>query len=210
MSSRVWERGRMTVRPRPTGRNRRTLSKIETYPTPSELLEAIQKGKGHDYKTNVEFYLMRDRAFCCLLYLLALRISEGCRLVKSQFKIEKDVILVRGIKLSKVKKKGTARKKEYREEGWISLHGEREGFARLIMDYLSVAGEKLFISNTGQARKYVKELIGIPPHWLRAYGENYLYDHWEHDLLAVADYVKVDGRTLQLYIRKGYEKYKPV
>jgi hypothetical protein len=30
----------------------------------------------------------------------------------------------------------------------------------------------------------------------------------DHDILAVADYVKVDARTLQLYLRKGYEKYK--
>lgn len=36
------------------------------------------------------------------------------------------------------------------------------------------------------------------PNWARAH---------DHDVLAVADYVKVDAPTLQKYIRKGYEKY---
>jgi hypothetical protein len=30
----------------------------------------------------------------------------------------------------------------------------------------------------------------------------------DHDILAVADYVKVEPRTLQEYIRKRYEKYQ--
>jgi hypothetical protein len=34
-----------------------------------------------------------------------------------------------------------------------------------------------------------------------------LYGEWNHDSLAVSDYVKVDPRTLQEYIRKRHEKY---
>lgn len=44
-------------------------------------------------------------------------------------------------------------------------------------------------------------------HWLKAFGEDYLYDVRDHDLLAVADEVKVDARTLQQYLRKRHEKY---
>jgi hypothetical protein len=39
------------------------------------------------------------------------------------------------------------------------------------------------------------------------FGEDYLYDQYDHDLLAVADAVKVDARTLQLYIRHRDKKY---
>lgn len=36
------------------------------------------------------------------------------------------------------------------------------------------------------------------------------YSEWDHDLLAVSDYVKVDPRTLQEYFRKRHEKYRVV
>jgi hypothetical protein len=47
-------------------------------------------------------------------------------------------------------------------------------------------------------------------HWLLAFGEDFLYGEWDHDLLAVSDYVKVDLGTLQEYIRKRHEKYRVV
>jgi hypothetical protein len=49
--------------------------------------------------------------------------------------------------------------------------------------------------------------LGIPPHWERAYGENYLYDLWDKDILAVASYVQVDPRTLTKYIHGTHAKY---
>jgi hypothetical protein len=33
---------------------------------------------------------------------------------------------------------------------------------------------------------------------------------WDRDILAVSDYVKVDARTLQEYLRKRHEKYPVV
>lgn len=38
--------------------------------------------------------------------------------------------------------------------------------------------------------------------------ENIYVSIWDHDVLAVADYVKVDPGTLQEYIRKRYGKYE--
>jgi hypothetical protein len=40
--------------------------------------------------------------------------------------------------------------------------------------------------------------------------EDFLYGEMDHDLLAVSDYVKVDPRTLQEYIRKRHEKYRVI
>jgi integrase len=195
-----------------TGKNRRTLYQIDEYPTPDAIYEKIQKGEGWPYKSQESSKLLkRDRAFCALLYLLALRISEGCRLLKSQFSFDeknKTRMLVKGIKLSKVKKKGHTRKIQFRTEAWIDIEGPRAKLASLVTDYLKDAPEELFIKAPTQARKYVTALIGLPPHWLRAFGENYLYDTWDHDIIAVANYVAVDPRTLQEYIRKGYAKYK--
>jgi integrase len=48
----------------------------------------------------------------------------------------------------------------------------------------------------------------ITAHWLRQFGDDYLYDSWDHDLMAVSDYTKQDARTLQLYLRKRYQKYR--
>jgi len=173
--------------------------------------EAIVNGKGWSYKTDRDFYLKRDRAMTALLYLLACRISEVLRLKKNQFVMEEDRILVKGIKLSKSRVKGKPRREQFRHEGWLPLYGPRARLTELVLSYLEdpMTPDKLFINDRSQACKCVKALIPWPPHWLRAFGENYLYDVWDRDLLAVADYIKVDPRTLQLYIRKGYRKYKP-
>jgi len=221
---------------------RRTLKYIEYYPRPYEIYDRIVYGRGWNYKTNREFYLKRDRAMVALLYLLACRISEVLRLKKSQFIIEDDRVIVRGIRLSKSRTKvcslcGKKVKKEerkrhlkeehgiedanpkdyfkvkrrdqFRQEAWLPLQGKRAKLTELVLEYLKVAPERLFIRDRSQAWKYVTALIGEPPHWLRAYGESYLYDSWDKDLLAVADYVKVDPRTLQHYIRRAYKKYQP-
>jgi integrase len=47
-------------------------------------------------------------------------------------------------------------------------------------------------------------------HWLRAFGESYLYDLWDHDIVAVADQVKVDTRTVEKYLVHRSEQYKAV
>jgi hypothetical protein len=46
---------------------------------------------------------------------------------------------------------------------------------------------------------------------IHPYLEDFLYGEWEHDLLAVSDFVKVDPRTLpQQYLRKRHEKNQVV
>jgi hypothetical protein len=72
------------------------------------------------------------------------------------------------------------------------------------MDYLELLGpeDRLFSFGNSRALQITHAILGIPCHWLRAYGEDYLYEMWDHDILAVADYVKVEPRTLQEYIRK--------
>jgi len=190
---------------------RSTLSKIQKYPRPLEILDSIRYGKLQPYTENMEDYARRDRALVCLCYLLACRISEVLRLKRNQFFIETDRIIVSAIKLSKRRKKDLARISEYRQEAWLPKTGNRSQLTLLVLEYLETLKpeELLFPFGRRWAWQIVKTMTGITPHWYRAFGENYLYDVWEKDMIAVADYVKVDIRTLPLYIRRGYAKYQP-
>jgi len=191
---------------------RRTLKYIQYYPSPQELYKKIVESSGWPYKTDADFYHTRDRALVALTYLLGGRISEVLRLRKNQFIEQKDRVVVRGIKLSKSRYKNRPRRVQYREEAFLPLKGERVVFTQLVLDYLKLIGEGARLFEFGRVRAWqiINAILGVPCHWLRAYCENYLYDHWGRDILAVSDYVKVDPRTLQLYIRRSYRKYEPV
>jgi hypothetical protein len=198
---------------------------IDRYPSPREIYEALIYNQW-PYKTNKDFLVTRDRAFCSLSYIVALRRSEVNRLIRSQFKTEEHQIILEAIKLSKAerhnKKTGESimRKELYRKEAWIPLEGQRAQLGKIILNYLELLEpeQELFNFSPTSTRPwqivetYTRGLAGkqrgITPHWLRAYGENWLYDNWEKDLMAVASYVSVDPRTLALYIRKGHMKYK--
>lgn len=195
-----------------TGKNRRTLSYINFYPTPKELYNNIVKSDGWPYKTEMKFYRTRDKALVSLLYLLALRVSEALRLKKEQFLIEKSRVVVRGIKLSKSVRKDKPRKEQYRQVGYLPLTKDRGLITGLVLEHLEQieTEDKLFKFGIVRAWQITTAILKIPNHWLRAYGEDFLYSMWRGDLLAVADYVKVDPRTLQHYIRKRFERYPVV
>jgi integrase len=191
---------------------RRTLKYIDEYPRPEELYEQLMTGDGWPYMHNREQYILRDRALVSILYLIGLRISEAVRLHKRQFKLQdsdKDYIAIEGIKLSKSKLKGKPRREQYRR-GYLPLDGERVPFSYIVLQYLERLREDdlLFPFQTKRGWQIVNALIGLPCHWLRAFCEDYLYEAWSKDILAVSDYMKVDARTLQEYIRKRYLRYE--
>jgi len=193
-------------------KGRRSLKYIQMYPRVQDIFNKLQYGESLDYKSDMEHYLRRDKALVALTYLLAGRISEVLRLEKKQFIMEKEIILVQAIKLSKSKLKNRPRKNQYRQEAFLALTGERAKITQYVLDYLlndAPTEGRIFKFGTRHALRITIALTQEPCHWLRAYGENYLYDHWDHDILAVADYVKVDPRTLANYIRRSYAKYKP-
>jgi hypothetical protein len=135
------------------------------------------------------------------------------RLKRTQFEEEEDRVTVSGIKLSKSTMKGKPRREQYRQENWLPLKGSRADLTQLVLDYLRFLDarkeDELFKFGRDRAYRITIAYLGEPCHWLRAYGENYLYDEWDHDILAVSDYVKIDPRTLQQYIRGSYKKYSP-
>lgn len=197
---------------RTKARYRRTLYFVETPPTPKELYERLVSSSGWAYKTNMEYYLKRDRALVSVLYLMAVRVSEALRLKRSQLTIKEQEITVRKIELSKTRWRGKPRQSQFRSEAWIPLHGERGMLGQLVLDYVRELDPdtRLFSFKEHRAWEIVTALIDDTCHWLRAYGEDFLYEHMNHDILAVADYIKVDAVTLQRYVRKRYTKYPRV
>ena len=195
------------------GKDRRTLAFIKSYPRPYQIFEKITKADPWPYKDNREFYVKRDRALVAITYLLAARISEVLRLKKNQISHDKNMLIVKEIKLSKSTHKDKRRRVQFRQEAFLTLTGSRAPLTNLILAYLELIyydDDLLFPFSTVRAWQIITHLTGEPPHYLRAYGENFLYDMWKQDLLAVADYIKVDPATLQQYIRRSYIKYKPV
>ena len=189
--------------------SRRTLKFIQHYPRPREILDKILYAKGWEYKTNQAYYAKRDKALVAITYLLAARISEVLRLKTSQFIPEKARVTVQSIRLSKSYRADKPRNVLFRDEAWLPLEGTRKELTKIIMEYLDVCEtERLFPFGRTRAYQIIVAITGEPCHWLRAYGETYLYEAWENDLLAVADYVKVDVQTLAKYIRRSYMKYK--
>lgn len=196
-----------------TGKNRRTLQNLEYTLEPQEILESIRTAPGYPYKGEdkvKEQYRKRDLALVSILYMGALRVSEALRLSKKQFKKKPGYVLVQSVLLSKRKKKDKPRKTQYREIK-LPLKGERAELTQIILDYIDMLGpeEQLFKFKPSRALQTTKSLLkNCSNHWLRAFGESYLYSAWKCDLLAVADYVGVVPGTLGLYIKKSYLKYK--
>ncbi len=64
---------------------------------------------------------------------------------------------------------------------------------------------------TTRAWQVVNALLpDLTQHWLRVYGEKYLYKMFDKDIIAVAKVVKVDPRTAIKYLMAGTENYPVV
>lgn len=197
------------------GKDRRVLADIDKYPDPNELYNKIIQYQG-SYKSNLDFYIKRDRALASIFYIAQLRKSEAHRITKNQF--EYDPFRIVSVELSKSekhnKKTGETilRKDAFRKEILIPLNGKLGMFGKLIQEYLDIINnpEKRlfpFSDKAGRDNQILKEMLGLPPHWERAFGENMLYELFDYDLIAVANYVQVDPRTLAKYIHRTPKRY---
>jgi hypothetical protein len=213
---------------------RKTLQDIPYYPNPKELYDDLMRSAGWEYKINQEKFLQRDRALFALLYLAELRISEAIRLVSDQFERQEKFVYIKAILLSK-RKPGKIKYRDARlplegprakfTEIIMSYVDTLKPEQRLfpwsltenrypINEYTTRAGitktrYSVRITGTARAWKIINALAEgkLTEHWLRAYGYNFLYDEWKHDILAVADSSKTDPRTLSKYIRRRHEQY---
>ena len=89
----------------PSGKDRRTLKKIDYYPTPQELYNrVVDPATDWPYRSEQKDRLLtRDKALCAVLYNAELRISEARRLVKEQFIKKKGVSYYQEVAKGKLK-----------------------------------------------------------------------------------------------------------
>jgi integrase len=198
------------------GTDRRVLTNIAHYPQPNELKKAISEYQG-TYKTRIDFYQKRDKALAAILFLAQLRKSEAHRLIKSQF--QDKPFRITKVKLSKAEKRNKksgkviVRKDQYRKEILLPSRGVLGELSAYIKDYLDCLKDEdrlfPFSDKAGRTNQIIKEIFSdqFPPHWLRAFGENHLYELFDYDLIGVANYVQVDSGTLSKYIHRTPEKY---
>ena len=85
-------------------------------------------------------------------------------------------------------------------EGWLPLTGERAELTKFITDYLDLLeeDEKLFPFSNQRAWQIITTLDGYPPHYHRAFGEDYLYDTWDKDAIAVSDRSMIDHTSIHM------------
>jgi len=220
---------------RQNNKGRLTLSQIKEYPSPTILYKDLMLSLGWNYKTNMAKFLMRDRALAALLYLGDFRISEVLPLKKEQFTISKDYVHVTSVLVGKRKANSTLyREAKLPLKGeravftkLITDHLQvlkpkdrlfpfsltKRKYPIKNSFYITKNGTKkqrfsFQMMGTKRTWQIVKALLpNYTQHWLRAFGYDYDYDHMDHDILAVSDKTKADPRSLQLYLRRRYDKY---
>lgn len=171
------------------------------------------------YKTNMEFYIKRDKALMSLLFLTAGRISEVLSLNKEQFDFQADknfiiirnMILVKRLKTRKGKpvKHRTA---PIRDEVPLALKGPLSKFTRLVQDYLNLIEEpkeKLFKFKRHRAWQIVNNVTGQWCHWFRSQSESYYGKYVFNTPFALRDFVGVsDIESLGPYVKTQWRDYQ--
>ena len=203
----------------------RVIEDIPFVAKPDLVLKTILESRGWPYRDKEArvFFLKRDRAFVCIIYVGALRASEVAKkkdgsvsLKKSQLKFDasEGAWYFEGVKLVKEKRTRNGvevpRKHTYREKVYLPMAGERKPFTDLILEWTNELedDEPLFNFKRCRAWQITRALTGQWNHYFRMLGENYLYGAWGKDVMALADYLQVHPRTLMHYLR-GDWKDKP-
>ena len=195
--------------------NRKTLKILEKvpYPTPEELYEEMMT-HNWPYKRNADNFILRDRAFIAMTYLLGSRESESLRITKKHIRLDiadDKAIPVDPFPLSKSKHGSIPRKHQFRD-GFLPLVGDRAMFTKAFLEYYDTLKNEdedrlLFPIVDSRIRQIaLKTIPKYCTHWLRAFCEDKLYVDWKFDIVGVADYVKVDVKTVEGYLRSGWKR----
>jgi hypothetical protein len=183
----------------------------------------------------LQSFRARDRALAALLYLGDFRISEALPLKKDQFTEHEDYVHVESVLVGKRKANNITYREaklplkgeraaftklimDYLEQ--LEAQDRLFPFSLIKRKYLiKDSSYKLKdgtmkqrfsfqIVGTKRAWQIIKALFpNYTQHWLRAFGYDYDYDHMAHDIIAVSDKTKADPRSLQVYLRRRYDKY---
>jgi integrase len=213
----------------------RTPSPQELYDELMSNYRKIMATPGAGYKSiTKEDYLRRDLALVAVLYCGELRASEALRLRKKDFHQTEDCLRADNVLLSK-RKKGSQKYRYVRLplEGERAMFTELVlDYIRTLEgeDRLFPWSEETRVYHTGQyyttkdgtrkeilshkmigtvrAWNVVKNLLPrITEHYLRAFGDDFLYEARNHDLIAVSEETQQSARTLEKYLKGRASKY---
>jgi hypothetical protein len=206
--------------PRPwlVGVSRRTNEDIKERLSIEQIYMKI-RDRTWPYKTNMEFYELRDKALMGLLFLTAGRISEVLSLTREQFDFEADrnfliirnMLLVKRIRMRKGKavKHTTA---PIRDEVPLPLTGPLFKFTRLVQNYLALITEpkeKLFRFKRHRAWQIVNYVTEEWCHWFRSQSESYYGKYVFNSPYALRDFVGVtDIESLGPYVKTQWRDYQ--
>jgi hypothetical protein len=186
----------MTPQPWLLGVKRRGVEKDYNYYDPPETIWHKINSHSLAYKTREEFYQVRDKAYCSLMYLSTCRSSELCRanleagykpsVMTHQFELGNDFLNFRDVIVLKrriiVGKDNTGRPifgkildiEEYpkRTEIKLPLQGRLNVFTEAVQDYLELLDDfsELFPFMYRRGWQIVNGITGETQHYLRAMG----------------------------------------
>jgi len=180
---------------------------------------AMIVAKTWPYKTDMEFYIKRDKALMALLFLTAGRISEVLSLNKEQFDFEADrnfiiirnMILVKRLKTRKGKPV-RHRTAPIRDEVPLPLEGPLFKFTKLVQKHLDLVKEpkeRLFKFKRHRAWQIVNHVTGQWCHWFRSQSESYYGKYVFTTPFALRDFVGVsDIESLGPYVKTQWRDYQ--
>jgi len=190
---------------------------------------------GWPYKTDTQRYHVRDKALASVLYLGDFRAEEALPLTTDNFERLGSYLWVKDILVGK-KKKPEYREARFPFVGeracftelvteyldhFLKPHERLFPWSLTKKTYQLPDKYDYTLKDGTLKHRYSVRLVGttrawqiinclLPEytqHWLRAFGYNFDYDNFNHDLMAVSDKTKADPRSLQPYLRRRYEIY---
>ena len=193
---------------------KRTLKDIDRWLEPEEIYKLIT-ARVWPYKETPQFYHTRDRALMSLYFLTGGRNNEVLRLKKSQFTVQKDFVVIKGMHISKRTKRVIARygaKVTKRVPIYLPRFKSLEPFTQLVIDYLNLLQPRskdalLFNFSVRRSHQIIKFVTGKWVHWFRAMSENF-YGELLDDAIRLAKFVGVTNvQSVMPYIPLNEEAY---
>jgi len=171
----------------------------------------IVNGERWLYKSKMDYYAARDRAFIALLYLTKGRVSEVCKVRKDQFDFgESDFVLIRDFEIHKRKKKTLQAEGVPKRDIPLPLTGALEKFTKMVLNYYDLCETKrLFTFGRRHALRIVKYVTGKWCHYFRSQGFSDIINRQKVGVFSVARIYGVKNpSTLTHYDKGEWEEHR--
>jgi len=200
----------------PDERSRRTLRDIERFYSSKEVLDLIENGRPWPYKIDKDYFLLRDKALMCFIYLMACRINEALKVNKTQFdfKTDPEFIVVQDFKISKRTQKILMAQGIPKIDFGLPLVGELSPFTEKVMSWYYLQeknlGSPLLFPGIGRVRAWgiIEYSTGKWCHWFRSQRLSYLMKTFRSEtIVAKMIGIKAPG-TISHYYKGSWAEHR--